>query len=94
MFDIDCEIVESFLSSFADDTRVGMSVTCKEDTQKLQKDLDSVYRWADKNNMAFNISKFEVLRYGANSELKDETKYLAPDGSEIQSKCHLRTWVS
>ena len=66
-----------------------MSVTSKEDTQKLQNDLESVYRWADKNNMSFNVTKFEVLRYGANSELKEETNYLAPDGSKIQSKSHL-----
>ena len=90
MSDIDCEILDSFLSSFADDTRIGMSVKTEEDTKKLQNDLDSVYKWASKNNMTFNITKFEVLRYGKNLNLKENTNYFAPDGSVIQSKSHLK----
>ena len=48
--DIDEDIVESFLSSFADDTRVGKSVLTEEDTNVLQQDL-KIYSWAKVNNM-------------------------------------------
>ena len=41
--------------------------------------------------MAFNASKFEVLRYGSNSALKESTNYLTP-GCEaiIEEKESLR----
>ena len=41
--------------------------------------------------MAFNNnSKFELLRYGNNSHLKQRTKYFAPDGSEIEGKAYVK----
>ena len=52
--DIDNDIVDSFLSSFADDTRVGKSVGSDDDVKKLQRDLDKIYAWARDNNMSFN----------------------------------------
>ena len=36
--------------------------------------------------MSFNNNKFELLRYGNNSEIKETTKYFAPDSSEIENK--------
>ena len=41
--------------------------------------------------MAFNSSKFEVLRYGSNSALKESTNYLTPDcNAIIEEKDNLR----
>ena len=88
--DIDEDIVESFLSSFADDTRVGKSVLTKEDTNVLQEDLNKIYSWAKVNNMDFNNNKFELLRYGANTELKANTYYLSSDGSVVANKAHVK----
>ena len=88
--DIDSEVLESFLSSFADDTRIGMSVSTQKDTEKLQDDLNKVYVWAVENNMSFNNNKFELIRYGLNTLLKDSTHYFGPDGSEIESKPHVK----
>ena len=62
--DIDKSALTAFLSSFADDTRVGHWVKTREDLQNLQRDLDKIYEWTTKNNMEFNSSKFESLRYG------------------------------
>ena len=64
--DIDDDISHSFLSSFADDTRVGAAVNNLTDTQHLQDDLNKVYQWAESNNMCLNSSKFELLCYGKN----------------------------
>ena len=36
--------------------------------------------------MSFNNNKFELLSYGINSEIKENSKYFAPDGSEIENK--------
>ena len=88
--DIDKDIVDSFLSSFADDTRIGKSVSSEEDASGLQGDLNKVYEWATLNNMSFNNSKFELLRYGLNTDLKDGTSYESLDGSQIETKTHVK----
>ena len=67
--DIDHDIASAFLSSFADDTRIGSHIASVHDTEDLQADLDSVYKWAHEKNMDLNASKFECLRYGPNSDL-------------------------
>jgi hypothetical protein len=52
----------------------------------LQEDLHKVYNWATTNNMQFNDSKFELLRYGKNYELKESTSYLSNNNQQIQAK--------
>ena len=58
MTDIDDDIAYSFISSFADDTRVSRDIGDLIDTFKLQRDLNVVYHWPNKNNMQFNNCKF------------------------------------
>ena len=65
--DIDAELLAAFLSSFADDTRVGKGIKDVSDAEELQIDHQSVYKWAIENNMTFNNTKFELLKYGLNT---------------------------
>ena len=51
--DIDKEVSHSFLSSFADDTRIGSAISSPEEAKLLQQDLQAVYNWAEINNMHF-----------------------------------------
>ena len=88
--DIDRDVLHSFLSSFADDTRIGRSIKSVEDALELQKDLDRIYQWAKDNNMDFNNNKFELIRYGLNQMIKEATSYSAPDGSLIPEKAHVK----
>ena len=81
--DIDKEVYNCFLSSFADDTRVGQGITSPEDCQLLQDDLNHVYNWANENNMLFNSKKFKLLRYGKNKQLKESTHYTSNTGEII-----------
>lgn len=62
--DIDKELTYAHASSFADDTRVVCRIEESEDYEKMQSELCKIYEWADANNMKFNASKFEHLRYG------------------------------
>jgi ribonuclease P/MRP protein subunit RPP40 len=62
MGDIDKLVTSSFVSSFADDTRAGKGVKNVSDCEILQADLNSIYDWAQTNNMEFNDSKFELIR--------------------------------
>ena len=72
VLDIDAEMVESSVFSFADDTRVSKGIISLQDTTALQKDLDTIYNCASVNNMIFNDTKFELLRYGENKFSKNQ----------------------
>ena len=52
----------------------------------LQNDLHKLYKWADTNNMKFNASKFEFLRYGKEQEIISATTYKSCDDSNIDDK--------
>ena len=89
--DIDQDVSSSFLSSFADDTRVGRHIETEEDAQLLQADLNAVYEWARRNNMEFNSDKFEIIRYKVKSStVQESTSYSSDMGSTIEEKTHLR----
>ena len=45
VLDIDAEMVESSVSSFADDTHVSKRIISLQDTTALQKDLDTIYKF-------------------------------------------------
>ena len=84
--DIDQNVATSFSSSFTDDTRIGKGISSAADAEQLQQDLQHIYDWAETNNMDFNSSKFELLRYGRNQELKSTTSYTNNNKSEIEEK--------
>jgi len=84
--DIDEQIRNSFLSSFADDSRIGKGIKSPEEAAQLQQDLIKVYNWAEANNMSLNATKFELLRYGNDSCLKDQTTYSSNTNQIIEEK--------
>lgn len=81
---IDKNVLHSFISSFADDTKLVHGVSNENEAKQLQEDLDGVYQWAQEVNMKFNGSKFQLLRYGQNTKLKDTTSYTSCDGNVIE----------
>ena len=84
--DIDKTIASAFLSSFADDTRVGHRIKEASDIIALQEDLKSIYDWSTTNNMKFNSEKFECVRYGKRKEFHDNTDYYSDLGTAIKPK--------
>lgn len=90
--DIDQDVASAFVSSFADDTRIGSKISNMSDTTCLQADLAAVYRWSVENNMEFNCDKFELMRYRSNlsKDFQAKTSYVSYDGSLIQEKQHVR----
>lgn len=78
----------SRVASFADDTRVTGIIKNASETQLLQKDLETihVYFWQAKNNMLFNESKFELMRYEKDTRIMAQTIYTGPDGQDISAK--------
>ena len=51
------------------------SIRDENDVLAFQEDLENYYSWASCNSMAFNDTKFVVLRYGRNKDLKENTSY-------------------
>ena len=48
-----------------------------EDVENLQKDFDKLYDWAKISNMVYNGTMFQVIRYGNNKEIKEDTNYFS-----------------
>ena len=96
--DINSCITDSFVSCFADDTRIKKAVSCTSDVQTLQKDLNNVVKWSSDNNMALHSEKFEYMNhsYGDAKLLKqlpftsEYYEYHTPDGILITPKDVIR----
>ena len=52
--DIDDNLKIKISRLFADNTKISAKIKTKEDTELLQQDLNTIYKWADDNLMQFN----------------------------------------
>ena len=68
---------------YVDDTKIKQKVNTEEDVECFQKELEKLDEWAKANNMKFNGKKFQVVRYGQNEELKNNTEYFSGAYEEI-----------
>ena len=87
--DIDKDTLHSLIASFADDTRATHGIKNQMDACNLQNDLFQIYHWSNMNNMKSNSLKFELLRYGKDKDLKENTSYVTPNRT-VSIHCRLR----
>ena len=88
--DIDKSVSSAFVSSFADDTRVGHRIKTAEDINSLQEDLKAIYQWSADNNMKFNSENFECIRYGKRRDIHETTVYLSDTNTVIAPKDQIK----
>ena len=78
-------------TKFVDDTKVFKKIDEEKDVEDLQTELNKLFEWQTNNSMKFNGKKFQVLRYGNNEELKNNTTYFTEEMEEtIQQFSSLR----
>ena len=75
--------ITSTKAKYVDDMKVKKAVKKEEDVEELQDDLEKLYCWAENNSMQFNGKKFQVVRYGPNKDIKDETTYFTENTKEV-----------
>ena len=68
MSDLD-DGAECTLSRFADDTKLGGVADTPGGCVAIQRDLDRLAKWADRNLMKFNKEKCQVLPLGRNNSM-------------------------
>ena len=84
-------IQHSVVRFFADDSRVSKQISCEQDTELLQQDLDNIIKWSIANNMLVHEDKFELIIHkhklrSAIYELpfiSDLMTYTLPNGKSI-----------
>ena len=89
--DIGSCIKDSFISCFADDTRIKKAVSSTSDVHKLQEDLNNTVKWSTENNMILHQDKFEYINHSTgeakllkNLPFTSELyQYTTPDGTTI-----------
>merc|ERR1711894_787437 len=72
--DIDENVKNCLVRSFADDTRVNKKIGNNLDKEAMQKDLEAIYDWAEKNKMKFNEKKKKKKRSFKKKKKKKKKK--------------------
>jgi hypothetical protein len=91
-------VMNSKVSFFADDTRISKQISCEQDVQLLQQDLDSVILWSKYNNMKLHEDKFELMIHKSNKNnmlyelpfVSECMMYTISNGDELQPVHTLR----
>ena len=68
---------------FVDDAKFKNTINNEQDVKTLQEDLYRLYCWQEKNNLKFNESKFQLLRYGPYEDIKENSLYFTANMDNV-----------
>ena len=71
------------LLKYVDDTKYYGKITNEQDLCDYQDCLNSIYSWAECNSMVWNSLKFQLLRFGPDTSLKESTLIFSPNYSKV-----------
>ena len=83
LLDINKNVENTAVGSYADDTKLWKGIATPGDVQHLQLQLETIYDWCSKNNMQLNEKKFESISIGQSDR---NVSYITPSGEEIEIK--------
>ena len=61
------DLTKSFLSKFADDTKMATIVESEQDRLKFQEGVDNLSTWSKDWQLLFNVGKCKVMHFGHNN---------------------------
>ena len=67
------------LLCFADDMLLSQPILDVKDAENMQSLIIDLNTWQENNNMLFNNSKFQVIQFGRDENLRNEYIYMSPD---------------
>ena len=67
---------------YVDDSKLLAEASTEAEVERLQENLNTVYQWATHNNMKWNEVKFQMMRFGKDTELKENTDFFTPEYEE------------
>ena len=73
--DINDNVDKSNVSCYADDSKVSLRISDEMDRNSLQKDIETIFRWSEKNLLTFNEEKLEFMRFNRNSAFRRDHCY-------------------
>ena len=71
------------LLKYVDDTKYFGATFTNDDIENYQYNLNTIYDWANENDMVWNAVKFQLLRMGPNKDIKENTYIFSPNYGEV-----------
>ena len=59
------DLVNGFVSKFADDTKYGRIIRNDDDRRAMQRDIDKLNKWTETWQMDFNYKKCKIMHFGS-----------------------------
>ena len=74
---------EAKILKYIDDSKAIRGIKNEDDVEQFQEALNKLYSWQERNNMSFNASKFQLVRFGPNETIKEDTTLFTNNMSEV-----------
>ena len=87
--DIDSDIRECDIFTFADDTKIAKVITGAVDKTCLQEGILKLCDWTTENNMKFNKDKFHMIRYSCKDSIENSL-YHTDENTEINEESEIK----
>ena len=68
---------------FVDDAKIKNKIETEDDVNEMQDNINKLFEWENTNKMKCNGAKFQVLRYGYNQEIKENTVYFTNEMEDV-----------
>ena len=80
------DLVNGFVSKFADDTKYGRIIRDDDDRKAMQRDIDNLTKWTEIWQMDFNFKKCKIMHFGGtNPKYSYCMGGYAPAGTVLQA---------